>query len=355
VRLPWLFLTWLTAGMVPPGPGARGMPPLPGPDWALRWLRWDSGWYVRVAHDGYAAADCATPAGACTQATVAFLPAYPQAVKAVMQLGLTFATASFFFNALCLIVALWGLRRFTTLKLGGEWAPSAAFALLAFPTTVFFSAGYSEALFAAASIWGMVFLTEDRALPAALALSIASITRPHGVVLVACVVLVALLRRRWRMAVLIGGALALVYGAYMFWQQQRFGDPLAFIHARRAWGFPGDGDPRELLRTYWHRAFGGDIPLTGGQDFGALVLMFVTSIWAWRRLGPDLGLFCFLLAALPLLQGQVWGLSRVALGAFPMFMMFGSIRPRWRTPFAFAGLTLAALNGFFFVNGMVVA
>lgn len=357
MRLPWLILTGSTFGVFNGyggvGHGFRGMPPLDGPTWAQAWLRWDSGWYLRVIREGFTASNCGTVGGACEQASISFLPAYPLTVRGLMQLGASLSFASFLLNGLCLVLALWGLRRLATLTLGPDVGGRAAWAMLAFPTTLFFSAGYAEALFAAASIWAMVFVALDLALPAALMLALGTLSRPHGVVLAACVIGGALLRRRVRFTVICTVVVGACFGAYMLWQQQRFGDALAFLHARRAWGVGGPA--LETLHAYWHRTVTGEIFLTGWQDFIAAALLLVTAGWSFKKLGPEAALYCLLLVALPLSQGQVWGMARAVLGAFPLFLMLASLGPRWRLPALSLGLGLATLNALLFVNGQFVA
>lgn len=354
VRVPWLFITGSVAGFWPLQHGALGMPSTVGPAWAQNWLRWDSGWYVEIIRNGYTASHCGEPRGICQQASISFMPAFPMSVRGLMQLGLSLPVASWVLNAVCLVLAIWGLRRLATLTLGGDDAPSrATWALLAFPTTVFFSAGYAEAMFAAASIWAMVFVTRGNALPAALALAIGSLCRPHGIILAACVVFVSLLRRRLELAAIVMLVTSLVFGGYLLWQYREFGDPVAFLHARRAWGV-GER-PLALLRAYWNRTTNGEIALTGGQDFCAAATIAAAALWSlWHR-RFEYALYCLLLVGLPLAQGQFWGMSRAALGVFPIFLMLASVAPRLRQPLAYFGLSLATLNAVLFITGVFVA
>lgn len=352
VRVPWLLLTGSVIGFFPMGHGATAMPALGGPEWAQLWLRWDSGWYVQIVRQGFSASHCGESGGVCEQASISFLPAFPLALRGLTELGLSIPLASFLLNGLCLVVTIWGLRRLTALTIGGDAPRRAAWALLAFPTTLFFSAGYAEAMFAAASIWGMVFVAEDRALPAALALAGATMSRPHGVVLVACVVFGALLRKRVKIALTITLVAAAVFTPYLAWQAREFGDPIAFLHARRAW--TSTRPAFETLRDYWNRT-NNSHPFTVFQDLSAALMLGIAGLWSLRRLPVEYGLFCLLLLALPLAQGQVWGMSRAVLGAFPIFLMLASVGSRWRAPLAFLGLTVATIDAVLFVHGYFVS
>src|SRR5688572_27974358 len=72
-------LLYLVMGVVAPrlpeASGLRLAPAFTGPDWLAGWAQWDSGWYHRIASDGYSWV-------AGQQSTVAFFPAYPLVVRA---------------------------------------------------------------------------------------------------------------------------------------------------------------------------------------------------------------------------------------------------------------------------------
>lgn len=347
-----MFLVGATRGFFPLAHGATGMPPLPGPEFARVWLGWDSGWYVNIILQGFTASHCGEAGGICQQASIAFLPAFPMSVRGLMQLGLSLPLASWLLNSVCLVLAIWGLRRLAFLKLGAEAPSNAAWALLAFPSTLFFSAGYAEAMFAASSIWAMVFFTEERSLPAALALAVGALCRPHGIVLVGCVVLFALLRKRLKLAGVIVLVTSVVFAAYLFWQYRTFDDALAFLHARKAWG--SQKSAWVTFLDYWNRT-SGSMEFTMWQDFFGAILIGLTAAWSFKKLGPEYGLFCLLLLALPLSQGQFWGMGRAVLGAFPVFLMLGSAPAPLRAPLAFFGLSLASIDAMLFINGYFVA
>ena len=153
VRLPLELLTITAVGTMPAGPGATGMPPLEAPRALHAFLRWDSGWYVRIIRDGYAYADCRAPATPCAQASIAFMPVYPFSVRGLMGLGLSLPLASFVLTHLALLLALWGLLVLSK-QLGADQQVStrAAVAMLAFPSSIFLSAGYAEVVFLALNL-----------------------------------------------------------------------------------------------------------------------------------------------------------------------------------------------------------
>ncbi|MEW5739889.1 MAG: mannosyltransferase family protein [Myxococcota bacterium] len=338
--------------MMPRGHGVLGMPPMDGPEWMQSWFRWDSGWYLRIIREGYSASHCGLPEGPCQQASISFFPAYPLTVRFLSATGLPVTVASFLLNAVCLVLALWALKRLATKLLGEECAATTGWVLLAYPSTIFFTAGYAEALFAASTLWAVVLIAEGRAWHAAPLLAVGALARPHGLVLVGACVLGALVRRQWLRALPLALLPSLAVGAYMAWQQSAFGDPLAFIHARKAWFAPVP--PLVNIQNYWDSLISLPSPLLV-LDFSSVVLLGVTAVWAFRRLPAEYGLYTLLLVVLPLANGQVWGMGRGALGAFPVFLMLASLAtPARRVPLLVVGVSWATVMGVLFVNGLPV-
>lgn len=355
VRLPLELLSAASDGFVPRGPGALGMPPLDGPQWLKVWLRWDSGWYVRIIRDGYAYADCTAPALPCPQASIAFLPGYPLAVRALTGFGLPLSVASFVVTHVALVAALWGLLVLGQRLLGERASASrAAVAMLAFPSAIFLSVGYAEVVFLALGVWGLLCLERRQVWAAAVLLTLGALTRSQGMLLLGAVGLVALAQRDWRVVLTVGGVGALGLGSYLAWQHVTFGDALAFMHARRGWGFVEGRPPMDIIREHWERTKVGALHLEGWLDFAAIPWLAVVAVAAWRRLGARYGLFAALVLVVPLVQGQVWALSRIALCVFPGFLLLGAWTGRRVVALGLlaAGLGFVALGGLRFVNGL---
>lgn len=353
VRLPIEVVAVGTLGMLPAGPGLRGMPAMQGAPLLQAFLRWDSGWYVRIIEQGFSYADCTQP-GPCAQASIAFLPSFPLMVRAVMQIGLALPTASFLVTHVALLLAIWGMWELARLR-GGDQALAnrAAIAMLAFPAAFFLSAGYAEPLFMAAGIWGVVFLERRQLWSAAAALSIGLLTRSHGMLLVGAVGLVLLARRDWKAVFIVGGACALTLALYLGWQHATFGDALAFVHARRGWGVV-DKPALELAGIYWQRTVSGELFWEGWLDFASIPWLIAVTVLAWRHVGRIEALYCALVLLAPLWTGQIWALSRIALCAFPAYL----VAARWASrPFvAWAlfstGTAFVVTSALRFVNGL---
>lgn len=357
VRLPLELVLMGVSNSIPPGPGKAGMPPLGGPWWFEAFLRWDSGWYVRIIRDGFSYSPCVNPGDVCQQASIAFMPGFPYAAKALVWVGLPIPYATFAVTHLGLVLGLWGLWELARPRLGERGTDFTLLAALVFPSSIFFSAAYAEPLFLATGTWTLVFLERERPWLAGLCLAAGAVTRSQGLVLIAAVVLGLLWARRFKAAVITGALAGAALAAFLVAQQAAYGDALAFMHARKAWGvIPGFAgqSPFQQMSDYWRRTVSWELGLEGWLDWAAFVWLPVAGVLAWRRLGVTFGLFVFGTATAALQSGQVWALSRIGLSAFPAFLVVADLvkdRPRWARALFALGFALVATSGFRFVNG----
>jgi hypothetical protein len=112
--------------------------------------------------------------------------------------------------------------------------------------------------------------------------------------------------------------------------------------------------PLVNIQSYWASLVTVPSPLVV-LDFASVALLFVTAAWALRRLPAEYGLYTLLLVVMPLANGQVWGVGRGALGAFPVFLMLASLAtPARRAPMLIFGTAWATVMGLLFVNGHAV-
>lgn len=303
--------------------------------------RWDSAWYLVIAHFGYR-----PDLGDFTASRTAFFPLYPLSIGGLERLGMQPIVAGVLISTVALTAALYALHRLTTLEIGGEAATLAVFLTALAPMAFYFSAVYSESLYLALSVW--VFLCARRGqwgLAGALG-ALGSATRNTGILLMVPVALLYLYgprgdrspdrgvdrrpgwvpgsrgfaarlsalapRYRVRRDVLWLALIPMGLGLYMGHLALAGGDPFAPFHAQTVWGrqFVGpflgvwDGAKaafqgvRQLLsmqRTHLYFPAGGASP-------------FINA-------GHNLMLFGFLLAAVPAIVGAV-RLLPFAYGAY---------------------------------------
>jgi hypothetical protein len=143
--------------------------------------RWDAGWYLLIAHQGY------DPGlGAATAARGAFFPLYPLLVRALSVLLIAPVLAGIVVSVLALAVALYGLHRLAALETGSREVARLAVMATAFaPMAFFFSAVYSESLYLALSVGAFWFARKGRWAGTGALGGLAAATRPTGLLLLA--------------------------------------------------------------------------------------------------------------------------------------------------------------------------
>jgi len=314
--------------------------------------RWDSSWYLVIAHYGYR-----PDLGHFTAARAAFFPLYPMLLHAGAWAGAPAVLAGALISICALALSLYGLHRLTMLELGSREVARLAVLVTAFaPMAFFLSAVYAEALYLALSIGVFYTARKGRFVYAGVLGALAGATRSAGLVLIVPALLLyfygprddrapdydrapgpapgrppgpapgrlpgrsparrllARLAPRYRLRrdalsfALFPAGLAL-FMAYLAW---RGGDPLAPFHAQQNWGrefagpFVGAWDGvsaafegmRQLLSFQQHHVY---FPITTGSPAIAA--------------SHNLIAFAFLLAAIPALIAVLRTLP-LAYGAY---------------------------------------
>ena len=332
------------------------VPAFTGPGWLGGWAQWDSGWYFRIATDGYSY----VPG---QQSSVVFFPAYPLLMRVtggvvgdtyVAGILVTFAAGV---GAVTLF-AVWLRDRLTS-----GAASSALLLFVLYPYSFFlFGAVYADAVFIAAAVGAFVLLERDHAWLAGLAAAVATAARPMGLILVVGLALRALERRRQEDGEAprsyrsdAGVLVALVgVGAFSLYLWSRFGDPLAFLTGQEAW------DQQAGPATWFKVQFFEDVtdvssPLSWLSYVAHPVLTVVGLALVpgvFRRFGRSYGVYALLMIGLSALSTKnFFGMSRYLLAAFPVFAVAGDLiadRPVLRrvAP-AVSGLGLVLLTAAF--------
>jgi hypothetical protein len=208
--------------------------------------KFDCGWYERIALFGYGADADWGEFGSIPH--WAFFPLYPLAVSTAHELlglsaRLTGMLLSSLFLAGLVVIGAKYLRVTRRVFRPMLWLIVA----LLFPYSFFFSAVYTEALFAMLSAGSLLALHRHRPLLAGVLAGLASATRPTGVLLTPIIVaerLRALWRGRYRQdrAALLAETLLPIAAAplglflYMLDQYSSIGDAMAFSHVQVLWG-----------------------------------------------------------------------------------------------------------------------
>jgi hypothetical protein len=284
---------------------------LPPGDTAIRprLLSWDSGWFLRVARDGYARGPISGfDANGGDPGSLAFFPGYPLLVRYLHQVtGLDFEAAALVVSGIAAAAAsvlLFALgRRLYDTRVATAWAVL----FCAQPMSVVLSMGYSEGLFVAFVAGALLAAHRRSWLGAALLGLAAALTRPTGAALAVALAVAALIQvreeraDRWR-AVAAAVPALLGVPAYLWWVGQRVGNWHAWFDIQTAgWGTTFDfglGALRFVLDAL--RAGDGWVQVSVALLLIAAVVAAVVAVT--RRVWPPLLVYGLITLALAIGQ-----------------------------------------------------
>jgi Mannosyltransferase (PIG-V) len=299
--------------------------------------RWDSVWYLGIAHSGYGGPSSA------------FFPLYPMLVRgfAVVSAPGALLVMSYVVSLAALFGALYLLHRLAALELRSpELARDAVMMLALFPGALWFGAPYSESLFLLLSVGAFYSARTGRWAWAGGCAALASGTRSAGIVLLVPLLVIWWSSRERRARDLAWLGLAplglVVYSIYL---AASIGDGFAYLHLQDVWfrsfagpfgalpdGFVAAWDGlRQIVsgqraRVYFTAA-GGDPIAVGWHNvelFFFLVLGLVATVGVVRRLPRAYGAYVVAALALPLSfpvgPEPLMSIPRFLAVLFPLFM-----------------------------------
>ena len=334
--------------------------------------RWDAGWYLAIARDGYSLPETG-------QSNVAFYPLLPGLIRLVAVVVPSWQVAGAIVVHAALLGAVLYLYALVQLDHDQPTALRAVAALLLFPTAIFLTAIYTESLLLLTMIASVYHARRGQWWLAGAWGLAAGLTK-----LVGAAVVIALLwewaravrqegpqRRHLAQLVAVGmpplGALA-----YLAYLHLRFGSYEIYFAVQETWYrqslfqpfFPdGWGFLTAFLRgdglsviNYFYPQGGATLP--SPNAFMVLDLLFLlvgagVGIYACLRLRSSYGLLMLGILAIATYSGSPQSLNRIALILFPLPIAF-ALAGRHRV----LGLGLLVLSGllsvyhtFLFVNG----
>jgi hypothetical protein len=359
----------------------------PENNWIDGWVRWDAFWYESIVDD----TNRFLPQG---HSNASFFPFYAWAAWIValpFQPFLEYARA-FYVGALVLshaafLLGLIGVFRVTEAMAGRDLAGRSVWLMAFFPFSFFFAAVYSDGLYFCLSVWAFRCVQTERWRAAAWLAVMAALTRITGFALIAAIVVELFTcsrsgarppaapklatqyrasegaSRRDPMTLAILAVAPLVLFAYF---AVRYGDPIAFVHARQtAWQrATGIGSLLTDIDYYTQGSLfscGGMLECLRGLDFTrqllgmwyiALVPLGVgLTVAARRTLGPGMVLWVLGTYAMALVNG-LDGMGRFTAALFPIFIALALLVVKSRT--AVAAVCIAGVPFLlFFLGGFV--
>jgi hypothetical protein len=297
--------------------------------------RWDEDFYLKILRHGYAPVDDAV------HQQTNFFPLLPWTTRAVQEVVRSEAVACNLVVTAAQIATVVLLFAFVRNLRGERTARLSVALLLAAPASVFLWFFYSEGLYLALSIGALAAASRDRPALAGILGAAVAMTRTLGVTIALPLALVTLRRRR-RLdgAVLWAAVPALGVLVVMLFQWWQAGDPLAFVHASKAWGTSTTLPTTTYLHRFRVLDDGG--LRTAFVDVAAMTLALVLAYRAGRSWLPlPLVVWSWLALLGPLTAGLMFSWHRYAYAAWPLVVFAADAltrRPRWVTAGVFAVL-----------------
>ena len=339
-RLALIVLGYFVLTMFPPNPveSWQGIV-FPDNKWIDSWVRWDSMWYEAIVNNN----PRFLPSG---HSSANFFPLYSWVswlaglpLRAILDHERAFYAGGLIVSSISFLLALVAVERLATRLAGADVAIRAVWLIAVFPFSFFLTAVYADALYFCLAAWSLALAYEERWNAACALATLAAMTRIPGLALYPAIVLEYLRRHDfdWRSLSKAIPALALlalgplVLGAYYFW---RYGEPLAFLHARqqgwnRASGFSAlQRDYRYFFSASFFscasigeclREFDPTRKLLGIWYVALVPVSLALLVYARRTLGVALTVW----AAASVLMGLVNGLDgtgRFTAVLFPVFV-----------------------------------
>lgn len=335
--------------------------------WPGVWARWDSGYYLAIAREGYDAEN----------ATPAFYPLYPLLIRFVSSMGLSPLAAGTLLSLVFYGVALIVLRHTLRKDYDASVCCDTDLLLALFPMALFFFAIYTEALFLFLSVLAYSLARSHRWIWALIICFLAGSCRDNGFLVGALVAGEALtLQGRVlvnRQTFLQSGLLVipgvvgfLSYHAYLWF---RFGDPLLSLRIHNeigqrfvTWPWISVWDTIQLA------VFGKGVEgnwfwrLVGWQELAFTGLFVVLAILAWKLVRPSLALYLSLSMIMFTASHGPYGMGlmstpRYVLPLFPGFLVMAILLRdrRWCWVVLVGSLVLLLWYTFWFGSGRWVA
>jgi hypothetical protein len=314
--------------------------------------KWDAGWYLSIARDGYQYIPGKT-------GTVAFFPLYPLLVKAASALISDLKISGYFISNLSLLAAAYYFYLLTYLDTGShETSRYSVLYLLIAPVGFFFSSIFTESTFLLFTIASFYYARREKWFVAALIGSLASATRALGVLIIIPLLLEYWQRHlsvdpaqrrgiRWDILYLLLVPVGLL--AYMTFLYFRFGDPWALVAAQVAYGRKFSGITFALDALFLESPF---YILLFFSSFVIALLSILGMLMCRMRISHIA--YCFFYILITISTGTFKSMPRIVSVLFPIYLFMAVTSTK--VPFAREGFTVLSI-GFLsvftilFVNG----
>jgi hypothetical protein len=305
--------------------------------WLEIWNNWDARHYLRLAEQGYSAAGEG-------RVSLVFFPLYPWFVRLTAFFARDYLVSAFIVSGIASVAAALLLRRLARCDESEEVSRNAVWFLFIFPTSFFLHIGYTESLFLALTLGCFLAARKERWAIAGLLGAGACLTRVNGLILLPALAAEVALQywqtRRISLRWLWLGLVPFGFLGYLWLNHEVTGDFFAFRKIMEEHWYKKFASPWFGIHDVYLRALGMNIN-EGLNEFLAVILISVCTIWSWVRLRPSYSIWITLNWLLINSTAYVLSVPRYTLTLFPVFVLFAKACTGRR--FWFAMLTVWSL------------
>jgi hypothetical protein len=305
--------------------------------WLEIWNRWDAMHYLRLAEKGYVAVGD-------SRVSLVFFPLYPWLVRVMAFVTRDYMVAALVVSGIASVATGLLLQQLARCDESKEVARNAVWFLFIFPTSFFLHIGYTESLFLALTLGCFLAARKERWALAGLLGAGACLTRVNGLVLLPALATEVALQywptRRINLRWLWLGLVPFGFLGYLWLNHEVTGDYFAFTKIMQEHWYKKFASPWFGIHDLWLRALGMNVN-EGLNEFIAVVLVSVCTIWSWLRLRPSYSVWITLNWLLITSTAYVLSVPRYTLTLFPVFILFARATTGRR--FGFAMLTIWSL------------
>ena len=310
--------------------------------------RWDTGWYLMIATEGYQY----NPAAASDyQQNIAFFPAFPMSMRYLavffgrqtLWTGVGISIVSFY------LALIYLLRLARDLLKDEEQSVTAVTLLAAYPFAVFFSAAYTEGLFLLTLMGAVYHFHNNQLARAAMWGFVCGLTRPNGSLLSIVLALMAVapmwdaVKRRpilppppgWGaitrriLAASAPGLGMLAFSAFIY---RLTGNPFMWTMQNVAWGRVYRSLDSLVSDRFGFITSNGLYSYASTQTidffYSMAVLLALAAVWpVYRRFGLPFAAFILITILPPMSAGGLLSMGRVTSVLFPVFLWLGAAVP----------------------------
>lgn len=308
----------------------------------------DASFYHRIATSGYEYANDNR------EHLIAFFPLLPLIIRLVMISGLSWEIAGILVTNLSFLIALIILYNWIDKSYGANVARWSTAVLAWFPMSFFCAVIYTESLFLLFSTAALRAFEQKQYGWTSLWGAMATASRPTGIALIPAFLITSVKERRgieaYFASLASGGGLFL----YSLYCQIKFGDPLAFLHAQKAWRPSWGVDWQGWLKILLQITVGSRNQISGYLKDPWYPLLFLIIVicsfllWSFRsRLAPhitDYGFFTLILC-LWLLAGDPLINAGTVLGGIYLIWCLHTHLTNITVIYGFCGMGLILASG----------